>query len=107
MASNASIVVDLLWEFLGAIYGIHVERQEQVSMADQRPVRFLSKNDSRVLVWEDKGWKAFERHAPGIVRLAQRDEGKALVFAGREEHSRAILYKVFGTLEFILRLILP
>ncbi|KAJ7208042.1 hypothetical protein GGX14DRAFT_698138, partial [Mycena pura] len=90
----AGVVIRLLREIARTAYGISVENVEQVTMVDQRPNRFLSRDRSRFSVWENKGWKAFERHAPNIVSLVKSDEGKALVFSGDEEHGRAMLYKI-------------
>ncbi|KAJ7102741.1 hypothetical protein C8R44DRAFT_887486 [Mycena epipterygia] len=79
---------------VGAGYGDTVVRQEQHPLADQTPDRFLGKNGSRLVVWEDEHWQVFNHCVPQILGLATSEEGKTLLFSGKEEHGRAILYKL-------------
>jgi hypothetical protein len=77
-------------------FNFQLVKEEQPSLVDQPPDRFLSLADTRRVVWEDKAWKVFEAHAPEILELAKSAEGRSLTFRGVEEHGRAIFYMVFN-----------
>ncbi|KAJ7134877.1 hypothetical protein C8R44DRAFT_437057 [Mycena epipterygia] len=91
MANN---IVDHLEDVLWAGYQSALHSDEQPSLIDQRPDRFLVKNGSRLLVWEDESHQAFHVHAPSIIALADSEGGRRLTFRGKEEHGRAMLYKL-------------
>ncbi|KAF9009298.1 hypothetical protein BDZ89DRAFT_1078564 [Hymenopellis radicata] len=70
-----------------------VDIQAQYLLADQRPDRLVSLGDSG-FVGEDKSWLAFEHGAGKIIDIAQSEAGRQLKRWAKEEHGRAMLYKL-------------
>lgn len=91
----AGILIQDLNTVLKTGYGTKIITREQRRIGCQRPDRFVTKYAGRVVVWEDQGWHAFNQHASQILRIATSEEGRALIMKRKEEHARAILYKVF------------
>ncbi|KAJ7217799.1 hypothetical protein GGX14DRAFT_598072 [Mycena pura] len=98
VTSVGTVIFTQLQTILRGGFNLQLKKEEQPSLVDPRPDRFLSVADIRRLVWEDKSWKVFEAHAPEILKLAKSAEGRSLTFRGAEEHGRAILYKLSVTM---------
>ncbi|KAJ7620608.1 hypothetical protein DFH06DRAFT_1306157 [Mycena polygramma] len=90
----ATILEDHLKDVIKIGYRNKLQFQEQRSLSDQRPARFLTVGGAKRVVWEDMPWRVFDLCAADIVQLAQSDQGRQLEFCGEEKHGRAILFKM-------------
>lgn len=93
-ASVASRLISHVRRFMLVVYGNTIRVAHQHRIPDQTLDHLVSNRDSGI-IWEDESWMNFEDCAPQIIALANSPAGKQLQRQAREEHGRAMLYKVW------------